>query len=292
MSALKQGITEKPPVVVEEPIVETQEVVFETSFKQIYENVEKEYHFRIKSLVDLSERIDEVTKVLEKYDVKEISKVQKTIFQRHPLDFSEFDAAEVWIVDVTTRFPITPYVLMLDLAATLDISENFIIVRSDNEPTEVESNKMVAITDIEAKEEPFIPSPVLSTDPLYPENSLDGKLIVGNEYNSKFLDFLAQQANVRAEASVVKTGQGLFAWIEANPDEHADSGDFNADIKDAPKVKNRWDHKTDSPKDTRDIDKFITHHGNLDDDAHTYTLRVEKPSGAEKEISKTVKPIR
>lgn len=291
MSALKQGITEKPPVV--EPIVETvEEVVFENSFKQIFENVEKEYHFRIKSLVDLSERMDELTRVLEKYDVKEISKPMKTIFQKHPLDFSEFDAAEVWIVDVVTRFPITTYVLMLDIAASLDISENFIIVRSDNEPSEVESNKLVAIADIEAKEVPFVPSPVLSTDPLYPENSLDGALIVGNEYNGKFLDFLSQQASVRIEKSVVKTGSGLFAWIEANPDEHADSGDFNAHIEGAPQVKNRWDHKTDSPKDTRNIDKFITHHGNLDDDSHTYTVRVEKPSGREVEVSKTVKPIR
>lgn len=283
MSALNKGITtkaEKP----KEPLQ------LETSFKQVLESVEKEYHFRIKSIEDLNTHLPKIERVLGKYQPVSMSNIQKTIFHKNPLDFAEYDAAEVYFMDVTVKFPITAYALQLDLVATLDISENFLIVKADNDPREIEGNRLAAVAEINDEHKEDSPASLLSVDSLYPETSLKGELIVGNEYNKKFLEFLSQQSNVRHEASKIKTGSGLFAWLENNEVE-PETNDFNKDIKGAPTVANRWDNKGE-PKDGRDIDPLITHHGNLDDDAKTYTKRFKKPDGKDVSVTKTVKPIR
>ena len=261
-----------------------------TSFKSILESFQREYNFRIKSVVDISNDMDIIERALMRYDALEIAKPVKTIMQNQPLDFIGIDAAEVWIVDAVVRVPVSAYALRLELCALLNVSENFIVVKSDNDPTEVESNRITAMKSM--KDDPeFKEIPMLSTDPNYPEESFDASLIAGNAYNERFLDFLAKQTVERKEEEVVKTGSGLFAWLETNGAHVEDSEDFNKDIKDAPKVHNTRDAKKTTDKDFRGLDKFMSQHGNLDDDTRSYTKRFTKDN-KEVKVTKSVKSIR
>lgn len=197
---------------------------------------ERRYSYRIKTVVPMDDEIvDRIERYLAKYLPVSIGKVVKTMFQRNPLDFPGIDHAEVFYLDITTALPASSYVLQQDIRLALGIPEKYIIVRAENEPTEIETQRINAITDIdqEATEKGLEPSALLN-NPDYPEaEDVDSNQLYGDKYNAGLRDYLAKIAAER-EAIVIKTKNAPFAWLEIPENELSpvqDKTNFNSDVK-------------------------------------------------------------
>jgi hypothetical protein len=206
---------------------------------------EKRYHLRIKTVVKLDdESVSKVENTIAKYQPIEVERAVKTILQRHPLDFKNVENAEVWIIDVVFGLPASPVDVREEIRKTLDCPETYVVVRNRNEPIEIETARLNAIAEIEeeAKERGLVAAALLSTDPDYHEyNEIDARTVAGNEYNSAFLAHLEQVRKERPDMRVkLNKEQTLFNWMKM-PDRKdqepvQDGSDFNASIKDAPRV--------------------------------------------------------
>jgi hypothetical protein len=195
------------------------------SFYHYLAESDKSYQYRVKAVVPMDAQfVETVKKTLFKYNVQEVSKPKKTPIQRSPLDFREFENAEVWILDITTKVPASSYVLATELRGALKLVDRMLIVRGVNEPVELEAQ---AIEEIHKDTE------ALLTDSEYKEAQPVEEVAFGDTYNTRFLDYLAQlRANAAKDAEepavqeVKKTNR--FAWLNPKDDKVAD--DFNADI--------------------------------------------------------------
>lgn len=199
---------------------------------------ERTYNYRIKTVVPMDDSVlDRIEYCLMKYQPTEVGAVHKTIFQKHPLDFPGVTNKEVYFIDVTTSLPASAYLLQQEIRLALAIPEKFIIVRAENEPTEVENASMNAIADMDADAtKRNLKKAALVDEPDCPEaTEFDSSDLYGDKYNSKLTSYLAQIAAER-EAIIVKTKNAPFSWLETSDNEldpKQDASDFNAAI--APK---------------------------------------------------------
>jgi len=262
------------------------------SFKHYLLESNREYHYRIKTVVEMNDdRLDRVERLLQKYNLMDISNPKKTLMQRHPLDFQDLDHAEVWIVDVVTGLPVSAYILQQEIRTVLEISETFVIVRTDNDPLEVETEMRNAIDDIndQGKKLGLDKNTLMNTTGyLDSEMGLDGKTFYGDEYNNKLRDYLA---NISATRKPEVKSSPLFDFVKGNEKpENADANDFNKDIKDAPKSVPWWERMSDI--DFNDVEKKVSPEGNFDDDFRTYSRTFKDKDGKPKAISVDTDSIR
>ncbi|NJO62839.1 MAG: hypothetical protein HC836_32830 [Richelia sp. RM2_1_2] len=257
-----------------------------TFLEHLFES-DKEYHFRIKTIVPLDDAmLDRVERVLRKYELRDFKGPTKTIFQDHPLDFSDISAAEVFIIDVVIGVPQSSYILQQELRDALSISEKFIVVRGDNEPLEVETQRMRMQKEIanQANEKGLKKSSLLDTDSTYSESEFeaDGAQFFGNEHVSKFLNTLATVASSR-NSPVVEPKSGLFNWLKDAPkaDVELDDTTFNTNIQDAPKVVPWWKVKSESNA----LEDNVSIQGNLDDDSEERHVNYLNQRGTKKVLS-------
>ena len=178
------------------------------SFKDYVGDNEREYPLRIKTVSEIGDdEMELIERVLRKYVIKDITSPAKTIMQKHPLDFTDINNAEVWIIDVVTALPTSAYVLQQELKLALALPEKYLVVRAANDPLEVESQRMVSNDeiDMEAMEQGLSPAPRLSTNASYDEDELDEleNPVYGDEYNKRFLEIVAQIASERQNFSAL-----------------------------------------------------------------------------------------
>lgn len=262
------------------------------SFKNYVKELEVEYHLRIKTLFELNdERLNKIEQLLQKYDLRDIGKPHKTIMQRHPMDFAGIDHGEVWILDVVVGIPCSTYVVRQELRLGLQVNENSIIVRSDNDPEELENDRINAQHDLnkDAEKKGLVPASLLSINSAYDDASqISGSMLYGNEYNSKFLGYLARTAATR-KSTEVKPQSPLFDFVE-KPAIEADAN-FNQEIKDAPKSIPWWEALTDDK--AREVDEWLDRTGTFSGDKTTYTKTYKDPkTGKRDTITKTTQEIR
>ena len=245
------------------------------AFKDYMKENEREYHARIKTVVPLEDdHIAQIERVLDKYVLLDMTSPIKTIMQSHPMDFTDITNAEVFIVDITVALPISAYVLMKELQLALNIPEKYIVVRSPNDPREVEGQRQVANDEIdaEASESGLSPAARLSTDSDYDEDErgdLD-EPIYGDEYNSKFLETLAQVAAERQQFAAIPddahTKETSNEIVMDAPDVRPEDN-FNEDVEGAPPV---YSFYAETLKNLRKKDKTgksrLSTKGNYDDD--------------------------
>lgn len=251
---------------------------------------DREYHFRIKSIEPLTaEMMERLERVLSKYELRDISGPTKTIIQEHPLDFYDIQNAEVYIVDATVGVPQSSYILQQELRANLHISENSLVVRGDNEPLETETQRrqMDAKIRDEADKKGLTKASLLDTNEIYPESeySVDGESFYGDEYNSKFLNTLAQISATRKEG-IEEPAKGLFDWMRndvGDDTQIADDNDFNASIEDAPRVVPWWAAK--NKVENEELDRKRAPQENLDDDYQEKNVEFEDIAKKRKTIS-------
>jgi len=216
------------------------------SLKQYIAETERTYTYRLKTIVPLDDyAMDRIERICMKYQPLDISRPRKTLLQKNPLDFTNIDAGEVWIVDLEFGLPASGYVLGQEVRHALGVPENHVIVRGSNDPTEVESERLNAADEIgeEAKEKGLKPSGLL-TDPTYSEVTPAADLY-GKVHNEKFLDYLRTVQKEREEKSKVDAPNPLFKWMDMPKQETEDEGLYNADIPDAPRLGKAGDGKPD-----------------------------------------------
>jgi hypothetical protein len=93
------------------------------SFYEYLANVKKEYKYKIKLAVPVSDdTMDCIEKVLKRYDVIEISKPKKGILQSNELDFPGMGPVETVALTITTERPLVVQSLTNDLKASLNVS--------------------------------------------------------------------------------------------------------------------------------------------------------------------------
>jgi hypothetical protein len=185
----------------------------------------KSYGYRIKSVLPMDDHfVETLKKALFKYDIQDVSKAKKLMAQKAPLDFKDFPMAEIWVLDIKTGVPASSYVLATELRSAFQIADKMLVVRGENEPVEIEAEKIEEIhKDDEAKAK--------LEDPFYEAEDQPKEVAYGDAYNKKFLNYLAQiKADAEAKTvpaieEVKKTNK--FSWL--NPKDKTVADDFNKD---------------------------------------------------------------
>jgi hypothetical protein len=210
-------------------------------FKRYLAEAERRYRFRVKSVVPLDDKaLDKIESAVARYQPLDISRPRKTMLQRHPMDFFDIENMEVYIVDMELALPASQYILKQEIRQSLNVPEKYIVVHGDNDPNEIEGEKMAALADInaEALKLGLVASSALAGDD-YPEaEPIDATTLYGNAHNSAFIAALYKIEKERVENRVDPVNP-LFSWLDLpdrkdqEPVQPADT--FNDDIKDAPR---------------------------------------------------------
>jgi len=227
------------------------------SFYQYLAESAKIYKYRVKSVCQIDDHfISTLKHALFKYDVKSVSAPKKLMAQKSPMDFASFPMAEIWILDIETGVPASSYVLAVELRQALQIQESMLVVRGENEPVELEAQKIEEIhkDDVQG---------ALLDDANYAEAEQPAEIAFGDAYNKKLLGYLAQQkANrdaliVPAIEEVKKTNK--FNWL--NKLDKNVGEDFNKDLDTVKPV-----HSNTKKAGTK-VDKpnLTANHGNYDE---------------------------
>lgn len=101
------------------------------------------YAFRLKFAKELTDdMVNKLEQSLEKFGLETISSVTKTAIQQRPMDFQNISNEEIYIVDITVKYPSTPQIITSLIHQTLDIPESHISVMtkefSDNVELDLE----------------------------------------------------------------------------------------------------------------------------------------------------------
>ena len=273
------------------------------SFKTYVQDNEREYHLRIKTVAPIDDKeMEYIEHILAKYVPKDITAPIKTIMQKHPLDFRDIRNAEVWIVDVVTSLPVSAYVLQQELKLALMIPEKYIIVRSANDPVEIESQRIVSDNeiDMQAIEQGLSQASRLSTNSIYDEDE-QGELedpVYGDEYNKKFLSIVADVAAERELMTIEPHDSALNANpgmdVEESPPVNP-TNDFNDGIydqlEDTPKpvYPNYSDTLKNLRKEGRLNPSRLSVHSNYDDDEITRSKKYDEYGDSTKVAVVTIK---
>lgn len=172
------------------------------------------------------ENMDKLEFLLQKYDVQSIDGPRKTIIQEHPLDFYDIVNHEVYIIDAVLGLPASTYMLQQEIKETLDIPEKFVVVRSDNDPTEIETQRLNAQKLMDENNDG--PVAKLSIDPEYPEQSPPAEELYGDTYNANFVSRLAQAQSKVVNGKALDLNNELVAPL-GNLDNDGDDVEFITD---------------------------------------------------------------
>lgn len=199
-------------------------------FFDYLERNQPEYSFRIKCLDDITSIQDDLEKFLNRYKLKDISKIKKTIFHKRSLDFPEHENVEIFFVDVVTSLPVAPNVLAKQLSEKFLIDGKRIVVRNPNEPTESYIEKQEQA--FEDEESGKKHDPLLTTESSYPEAE-EPMTLYGDKYNETYLETI-NKMRAKEKEEHVKVVENPLSYKETR--DFKNVNDFNAKIKDGPKV--------------------------------------------------------
>ena len=271
-------------------------MAYHKAFRDYIQEQEKEYSLRIKTVTPIDD--DEmvyIERVLQKYYLKDITTPTKTIMQKHPLDFPEIQNAEVWIIDIKCGLPVSAYVLKRELQLALNIPEDFVVVRSENDPMEIETRNLNAKDEVdsEADKKGLKKASRLSTDSEYDldEQGILEEPIYGEEYNKRFLETLAKIANDRESFDADPHSPELDeGGTVADSDSIEDANAFNKDIEDAPAPQSS--NYANTLKNLRKQDKIgtprLSSKGNYDDDEVKLSAKFNKYGKTDKVATVTI----
>lgn len=181
---------------------------------------------RIKVAMELTpEQMDRIERFMQKYDLKEITAPRRTPLQHRPLDFTDITNAEVYIFDATVGYPVQTHALKQEIRELLDIPEQYVIVRNENDPMDWEHFKY---DDNMNKE-----GALLSDDPNYDPNETHIKEEEPS-YGDKFVQGkMSIMSQIRAERVMNKkydSGYELTDYNEPNTETSetkAPTGSYN-----------------------------------------------------------------
>jgi hypothetical protein len=125
---------------------------------------DKTYEFRVRCVTEMSDdQFNRLKTHLLKYNVENVSAPKKTIMQKSPYGFAEFGPAEVYIIDITTKLPITANIMHEEVAKATGIPMQSIVVHSKleseefwNEKPEKETEPTSVLADADYKDSPKV----------------------------------------------------------------------------------------------------------------------------------------
>lgn len=118
------------------------EIKMHKGFKDYLSDAYPEYKYTVKLAVDkvTDEMLDCMETCLSKYDLKAASKFKDTPIQESPLDFPNIKNSPVFITEITLQYPASRDYLQTKLSSVLSISEQNIVVYSENDPRIAETD--------------------------------------------------------------------------------------------------------------------------------------------------------
>ncbi len=246
----------------------------------------KEHAYIIKMAVDLTaDQLKIVENYLKNFGLVHFGKLQKASDER--FDFFDISNRDVYSIRFVTHTPLSSYILQQELRSILNLPEKYIVVRTSNEPVEVEAEdeRFRQTTDQEALDKGLHVGPRLSIKRFY--DDAEQPIVnpaYGDEYNKNFLEYLASIKATRTPDEV-DAQMPLFSWLQMKnvkpADPVQDTADFNAQY-DTPKAvtKAQSNAKYPVPPNT------IGANGNFDDGASTNVrLFIDPKTGKETAIT-------
>jgi hypothetical protein len=221
------------------------------NFTKYLAESEKVYNFRIKAAAPLTkEVVAQIELYLQKFRLKSISKPRKTIMQKCPMDFTNLQNVEIWMIDATTTLPCSSYVMQQAIREIMNVPENYIVVRGEHEPIEIENNRITQERELKdtAEQSGLTQAALLGTDSEYPEaeRTADGQNYYGDSYNGRLMTYL-KSVSEENQPKKVDAPSPLFKWLDmptTPQDPVQPSENFNAAIKSSEVKKADADAKT------------------------------------------------
>jgi hypothetical protein len=247
------------------------------SFKHYLAESSREYGYVIKlAHAPTDEQMDVIENYLNQFDLIEMTNAE--LLEHDSLDFMNIPNRAVHQINFVTGYPLSSYVCMQGMRDALNIAESLIIVRGATEPAEMNVDRhMIEIGfHDKAKADGLKNAPRLSTNREYLDIEQPVTTdIFGNDYNKKFLDYIADtKANRPSDRYHAQSP--LFSWIDMDKVKTAkpvqDAADFNANY-DTPKPVYRVSRKASHPVPRHALGA----EGNFDDGAkHLYKMYQDK----------------
>lgn len=215
---------------------------------EYYKETVPELNFKIKTIIELNEDMMlSLSSLLQKYGLKEITNIKKTILLPNPIDFPRYPYSEITIIDVVLTYPVSPYILQKEIIYLWNIPSDSVVVRNEYEASEQQLIDRDLDREILEKfnsmKNSLRKGSLLSTNQnSYPEEiKFSQRDLAGNLFNELFKEKLSSNRK--------------------NPYENfplSYDNDYNKHIKDAPKV-----YPYDKEKEIEDSDKATSRWGNF-----------------------------
>lgn len=265
------------------------------TFKQRLLEAHREFHYRLKTVVDLTdERMEDVERLLNRYHLVRVGAIQKLDGDLDTLEFNDVENADISYLDFVIGVPVSAYILQQEMRSILNVPEKFVVVRADNEAVEVDSAKIQLLQTLDkvaAEAGHAQAGSLLSTGREYLD--VEQPLVqdvFGDTYNKRFLNLLSKVASHRPSETYLAhsdflTPEQLKAHEKSMP---LVSDEFNkAYSTPKPVYKNKFE---DLPEPVEP--ELINHTSGLDDDKKRY-FRVKKSDAGKQVIyDKLTAPVR
>ena len=248
------------------------------TFKQRLLESQREFHYRLKTVVDLTdERMDDVERLLNRYDLIRMGTIQKLDGDVDTLEFSDVENADISYLDFVIGVPVSAYILQQEMRSTLNVPEKFVVVRADNEAVEVDSARIQLLQTLDkvaSQAGHDHEGSLLSTDRTYLDQEEPlVKDAFGDTYNKRFLNLLSKVSSNRP-SQTIHPHAGHMTETEVAAHEKSmklADDEFNKEY-DTPKpvYKNKF---ADLPEPVSS--ELINQTGGLDDDRKRY-FKVKK----------------
>lgn len=263
------------------------------SFKERLLEAQAEYHYRLKTVVDLNdERMEDVERLLHRYHLIRVGAPVVLDADLDTLEFADLDNEKISYLDFALGVPISAYILQQEMRALLNVPEKFVVVRADNEAVEVDSAKihLLQTLDKQAAEKGLEKrASLLSTDPHYldVEQPLAQDLF-GDKYNRKFLNLLSKVASTRKSDTYVADSELYPTKDLVKLNAPQDTVDFNKDYHTPkPVYKNKYE---DLPEPVNP--ELVNATGGMDDDRKRYFKVYQDKQGKKVVSHMLTQPVR
>lgn len=200
------------------------------SFREHLDKVTRQNKYRIKIVgIDINDDVVEHLKqLLYSYDILTVT-INKDSKINHPFDFKTIDTSFINIIDITTKIPFSPYYIQHELLAMLKLPESYVIIRTWEDPREIDTRKIIANKELNAemKKDGITPMAIVAVDQkLSNTTEIDCQDLHGPKQVQSLLDYLVDIEKNRMENALNPYSSSYYSPEKKD----TSSFTFNGDI--------------------------------------------------------------
>jgi hypothetical protein len=196
-------------------------------FKEYFAESQVDYVYTLKLAVNevTDKMMDKLEIALGRYELVSASAFKKTPIQESPLDFPNVRNSPVFISEIKTTYPASRDFLETYISGVLGISEQLVVVYSQNDPRQSTTDMYLRTSAPDFKENY---KPVLGEEG-YPGDvtNAEAAKMYGKEFNTSFLKELEEVAKNRT-IDIIENPLSIPSKID-NSDLPASYDNFNKD---------------------------------------------------------------